>query len=66
MGFYERKVHEVTGLTPIQAIRAKCRDCANHQCKEIRLCAVKNCPLWPYRMGKRPPKPIEVKIVIGR
>jgi hypothetical protein len=41
-------------LTPIKAIRAKCLDCSNHQPKEVRLCPVTNCPLWLYRMGKRP------------
>jgi hypothetical protein len=41
-------------LTPIKAMRAKCLDCCNHQTKEIRLCPMKTCPLWPYRMGKRP------------
>jgi hypothetical protein len=43
-------------LTPIKAIRAKCLDCMNHQTKEIRLCPMTTCPLWSYRMGKRPTK----------
>jgi len=42
------------GRTPIQAIRAKCLDCSYGQPKEVRLCPVKNCPLWPYRLGRRP------------
>ena len=41
-------------LTPIKAMRAKCLDCTCNQPKEIRLCTVINCALWPYRMGKRP------------
>ncbi len=41
-------------LTPIKTIRAKCLDCSCGQPKEIRLCPVIKCPLWPYRMGKRP------------
>lgn len=41
-------------LTPIKAIRAKCMDCSNNQRKEIRECPIKNCPLYPFRMGKRP------------
>jgi hypothetical protein len=41
-------------LTPIKAIRAKCLDCSCHQAKEIRECPITTCPLWPYRMGKRP------------
>jgi hypothetical protein len=42
--------------TPIKSMRAKCVDCTNHQTKEIRLCTVITCALWPYRMGKRPKK----------
>ena len=41
-------------LTPIKAIRMKCIDCCNGQLKEIRLCPCQQCPLWPYRMGRRP------------
>lgn len=40
--------------TPIKAIRAKCLDCTCNQLQEIRECTVKNCPLHPYRMGRRP------------
>ena len=40
--------------TALQAIRAKCLDCSCHQTKEIRLCPILDCALWPYRMGKRP------------
>lgn len=41
-------------LTPIKAIRAKCMDCSNNQFKEIRFCPIDDCPLYPYRMGRRP------------
>ena len=40
--------------TPIKVIRAKCLDCTCGQSKEIRLCPIINCPLYPYRMGRRP------------
>jgi len=40
--------------TPIKAIREKCLDCSCGQYKEIRLCPVINCALYPYRMGVRP------------
>jgi len=47
-------------LTPMKAIRAKCLDCSGNQPKEVRLCPVTTCALWPYRMGKRPkPEPVE-------
>lgn len=41
-------------LTPIKAIRAKCIDCSGSQTKEVKACPVKKCPLYPYRMGRRP------------
>ena len=41
-------------LTPIKAMREKCKDCTGHQLLEIRECRIKICALWPYRMGKRP------------
>ena len=40
--------------TPLKAIRAKCFDCCCGQFQEIKLCTVKDCPLYEYRMGKRP------------
>ena len=44
--------------TPIQSIRQKCLDCTNGSRKEIRLCTVVQCALYPYRFGKRPTKAI--------
>ena len=41
-------------LTPLKAIRANCIDCSGGQTKEVRECVIKHCPLYPYRMGKRP------------
>ena len=41
-------------MTPMKAIRAKCLDCCAGQVAEIRRCELKNCPLFPYRFGKRP------------
>lgn len=41
-------------LTPTKAIRAKCLDCCCGSAKEVRLCPIKKCPLYPYRFGKRP------------
>ena len=41
-------------LTPLKAIRAKCMECCCGQAKEIKLCNLSDCPLFPYRMGKRP------------
>ena len=41
-------------LTPIKAIRAKCLNCCCDHPSEVRNCTVKNCALYPYRMGHRP------------
>lgn len=46
-------------LTPVKAIRAKCIDCSNGELAEVRECPVKDCPIYPYRMGKRPKKEVE-------
>lgn len=42
--------------TPLKAIRRKCLDCCSGQIVEVRECPVKDCTLWPYRMGHRPKK----------
>tara|TARA_Y100000591_G_scaffold320478_1_gene333955 strand:- start:6796 stop:7020 length:225 start_codon:yes stop_codon:yes gene_type:complete len=44
--------------TPIKSIREKCLDCTNGSRKEIRLCTVVQCALYPYRFGKRPAQAI--------
>ena len=44
--------------TPIKSIREKCLDCTNGSRKEIRLCTVIQCTLYPYRFGKRPKQAI--------
>jgi len=41
-------------LTPIKAIRAKCLDCCCNQRKEVRLCPIPDCSLYPYRFGHHP------------
>jgi len=41
-------------LTPIKAIRAKCLECCCGSRKEVKMCHIINCPLWPYRLGHRP------------
>ena len=41
-------------LTPVRAIRKKCLDCCGGSRKLIRECEIHDCPLWPYRLGKRP------------
>lgn len=45
--FSDEKNH----LTRSKAIRAKCLDCCYDDKKQVRLCEIKTCPLWMYRMG---------------
>lgn len=47
-------------LTPIKAIRAHCIECSGGAKKEVRECPIENCPLYPYRMGKRPKLDISI------
>ncbi len=42
--------------TPIKAIRKKCLECCGNHYSEIRHCEIIDCPLFPYRLGKRPHK----------
>lgn len=41
-------------LTPVKAIRAHCLHCCGYSTKEVKLCTVTSCSLYPYRMGHRP------------
>lgn len=41
-------------LTPIQAIRKKCLECQLNRYSLVRNCETKDCPLYLYRLGKRP------------
>ena len=41
-------------LTPMKAIRAKCMDCSAGSYKEVKLCPITECSLYPYRFGHNP------------
>jgi len=52
---------------PVKSIRAKCKECSGNQLAVIRKYQILNCPLHPYRMGKRPKKKseqIETKVTV--
>jgi hypothetical protein len=38
-------------ITPMKAIRQKCLDCSCGQLSEVKECSIKNCALYPFRMG---------------
>ena len=48
----EREGHSKQPI--LSVIRNKCIDCSGNSNKEVRLCAIVSCPLWPYRMGENP------------
>jgi hypothetical protein len=41
-------------ISPVEAIRRKCLDCAGQQSAEVKLCEAVSCPLWPFRSGRHP------------
>lgn len=54
MGRDGKESRSMAKLTPMRAIRAKCLECSNGQVKEVRLCPIKRCALYEYRLGHRP------------
>ena len=48
----QRRTRKQTGHTALQrAIRRKCLDCSCGRWKEVELCSVPGCALWPHRLG---------------
>lgn len=41
-------------MSPGKAIRLKCLDCSGGSANEVKLCAAKGCPLYPFRLGRNP------------
>ena len=39
---------------PVKAIRANCMECCCGSFKEVELCPVQTCPLYPFRFGSNP------------
>ena len=39
--------------SPVKAIRKHCLECAGSS-KEVTLCPIQECPLYPFRYGKNP------------
>lgn len=40
--------------TPMKAIRAKCLECCCGSAYEVKLCEITSCPLYDFRLGKKP------------
>ena len=45
---------ETSNTNPVKAIRMKCLDCSGGSRNEAERCQVKDCALYPFRMGKNP------------
>ena len=41
-------------MTRAKAIKQHCFDCAGGTAKEVTLCELTDCFLWPYRTGQSP------------
>jgi hypothetical protein len=63
MRHYQKRMVQMTSetkddhlqiFTPIKAMRKKCLDCCCGSPQEVKLCPVKDCSLYPYRLGKHP------------
>jgi hypothetical protein len=46
--------NRIVNITPLQAIRAKCKECASGHPSLVRKCEMLDCSLYPYRFGKNP------------
>jgi hypothetical protein len=43
--------HKIIHLTRRKAIRERCLNCSGWSFKDVESCPIKNCQLYPYRMG---------------
>ncbi len=41
-------------ISPLKAIRKKCLDCSCDSAKEVKLCTIPECALYPFRFGHNP------------
>jgi hypothetical protein len=55
----------VTKGEVLRRIRAKCLSCGCGSHKEVELCPVEACPLWPLRFGKDPSPARKPPVVRG-
>lgn len=53
-GKAELQIMGFEAVPVLKAIRAKCLDCSGGMASEVRDCLVRNCALYPFRMGTNP------------
>lgn len=56
-----KKPQKRTFKTPLDAIRAKCKECSNGSRSEVENCLIIDCPLWTYRRKKLSKLPKELE-----
>lgn len=54
-----------TKPTPLGGIRIKCLDCSSESYKEVELCPIQDCGLYPFRFGAMP-KTVERRLREGK
>ena len=45
---------ETSRKTPVKAIRLYCLECSGGSSKEVELCVMPHCALYPFRFGRNP------------
>lgn len=40
--------------SPLRQVREHCLDCCGGSPKEVKYCALTDCPIWDYRFGCKP------------
>ena len=45
---------------PVKAIRLKCLDCSGGSSAEVAQCAITDCALYPFRIGRNPFRTVEL------
>ena len=53
--------HETKDLTRRKAIRQKCLECCAWQSAEVMRCPSTDCALFPYRLGYKLDRSVEVE-----
>ena len=38
----------------LKSIRLYCLDCTGGSKRDVRMCPISQCPMWPYRFGRQP------------
>lgn len=50
----QKELDSVEIKTFREAVRAKCYDCCVYDFNEVKHCEAFSCPLWAFRLGKKP------------